>query len=90
MIVGWAFAASISGAALQRDNKLGALGLIPVVGAPISAIAGDWTLGARIGLGVTGAFQITGLVLGIVGAVKARRSATPRVSASSLGLMVRF
>lgn len=90
MIVGWAFAASISGAALQRDNKLGALGLFPVLGAPVSAIAGDWTIGARLGLGVTGAFQITGLVLGIVGAVKARRAATPRISASPIGLAFRF
>jgi hypothetical protein len=90
LIVGWAFAATISGAALQRDNKLGALGLIPVVGAPISTFAGDWTLGARLGLAATGAFQITGFVLGIVGAVKARRASTPRVSASSFGLMVQF
>lgn len=90
MLVGWAFAASISGAALQRDNKLGVLGLFPVLGTPVSAIAGDWSIGARIGLGVTGAFQITGLVLGIVGAVKARRSATPRVSASPIGLAFRF
>lgn len=90
MIVGWSFAAAISGAALQRDNKLGSLGLIPVVGAPISAAAGDWSLGARLGLAATGAFQITGLVLGIVGAVKARRAATPRVSASPIGLTLRF
>lgn len=90
MIVSWSFAAAISGAALQRDNKLGSLGLIPVVGAPISAAAGDWSLGARLGLAATGAFQITGLVLGIVGAVKARRSSTPRVSASHIGLTLRF
>lgn len=61
-----------------------------VVGAPVSAIAGDWSLGARIGLAATGAFQITGLVLGIVGAVKARRSASPRVGASPTGLTLRF
>lgn len=90
MIVGWSFAAAISGAALQRDNKLGSLGLIPVVGAPISAAAGDWSLGARLGLAATGAFQITGLVLGIVGAVKARRSANARISASPIGLTLRF
>lgn len=89
-LVSWAVAATISGAALQRDNKLGAIGLFPVIGAPISAIAGDWSIEARIGLGLTGAFQITGLVLGIVGAVKARRAANPRVSASPTGLMLRF
>lgn len=90
MLVSWGVAATISGAALQRDNKLGAIGLFPVVGAPISAVAGDWSIEARIGLGLTGAFQIAGLVLGIVGAVKARRAANPRVSASPTGLMLRF
>lgn len=57
LIVSWAASAAIASTGFDdaKESNVAAIGAVPVVRAPIAAAAGDFSLGARVGLATTGA-----------------------------------
>jgi hypothetical protein len=93
LIVSWAASAAIASTGFDdaKESNAAAIGVVPVIGAPIAAGVGNFSLGARLGLATTGVVQIAGLVLGIVGAVKMRRTVNPtRLGLGGGGIWLKF